>query len=44
MTALLFRDDAYLQSCAATVTGISERGGIILNKGKINRRIRLVFA
>jgi misacylated tRNA(Ala) deacylase len=32
LTALLFRDDAYLQSCAATVIGISERGGIILDR------------
>jgi misacylated tRNA(Ala) deacylase len=26
MTALLFRDDAYLRSCAARITGIDERG------------------
>jgi misacylated tRNA(Ala) deacylase len=32
LTALLFRDDAYLQSCAATVTGINERGGIVLDR------------
>lgn len=29
MTALLFRDDAYLQSCETVVTGINERGGIL---------------
>ncbi len=32
MTALLFRDDAYMQSCPATVTGINERGGILLDR------------
>ncbi len=32
MTALLFRDDAYLQSCEAKVLGINERGGIILDR------------
>ncbi len=32
MTTLLFRDDAYLQSCDATVTGINERGGILLDR------------
>ncbi len=32
MTALLFRDDAYAQSCEATVTGINERGGILLDR------------
>jgi misacylated tRNA(Ala) deacylase len=32
LTALLFRDDAFLQSCAATVTGINERDGIILDR------------
>src|SRR5215472_11816098 len=26
MTELLFRDDAYLRSCAARVTGVDERG------------------
>ncbi len=31
-TALLFRDDAYLRDCTATVTGLSERGGIILDR------------
>ena len=32
MTALLFRDDAYLQSCEAEVAGINERGGILLDQ------------
>lgn len=32
MTHLLFRDDAYLQSCEATVTAINERGGILLDR------------
>ncbi|WP_119391029.1 alanyl-tRNA editing protein [Taklimakanibacter lacteus] len=32
MTALLFRDDAYRQSCEAKVIGINERGGIILDQ------------
>lgn len=32
MTALLFRDNAYLKSCEATVTAINERGGIELDK------------
>lgn len=32
MTALLFRDDAYLKSCAAKVVGINDRGGIILDQ------------
>lgn len=32
MTALLFRDDAFLQSCDATVTGINERGCIVLDR------------
>lgn len=30
--ALLFRDDAFLKECAATVTGINERGGIRLDR------------
>lgn len=29
MTRLLFREDAYQQSCEATVTAINERGGIL---------------
>ena len=29
MTQLLFRDDAYRQSCDAKVLGINERGGIL---------------
>lgn len=32
MTALLFRDDAYLKTCEAKVLGINERGGIILDR------------
>jgi misacylated tRNA(Ala) deacylase len=32
VTALLFRDDAYLKSCEATITAINERGGILLDK------------
>ena len=31
-TAILFRDDAYLDSCEATVVGISDRGGVILDR------------
>jgi misacylated tRNA(Ala) deacylase len=29
MTTLLFRDDAFLRSCEATVTAVNERGGIV---------------
>ena len=32
MTELLFRDDAYLKSCEATVVGVNERGGILLDR------------
>lgn len=32
MTTLLFRDDAYLQDCSATVAAINERGGIVLDR------------
>lgn len=32
MTEPLFREDAYLRSCAATVTGINDRGGIVLDR------------
>lgn len=32
MTALLFRDDAELKSCEATVIAINERGGIVLDR------------
>lgn len=32
MTRLLFREDAYLTSCEATVTAINERGGIVLDR------------
>lgn len=31
-TRLLFRDDAYLQQTPATVVGVNERGGIILDR------------
>jgi misacylated tRNA(Ala) deacylase len=31
MTELLFRDDAYLAACEATVVGVNERGGILLD-------------
>ena len=31
-TDLLFRDDAYLQSCEAVVLAVNERGGIILDR------------
>jgi misacylated tRNA(Ala) deacylase len=29
---LLFRDDAYLNDCAATVTGVNDKGGILLDR------------
>ena len=32
MTALLFREDAQLRSCTATVTAINDRGGILLDR------------
>ena len=32
MTALLFREDAYLKSCEASVTAINDRGGIVLDQ------------
>ncbi len=32
MTTPLFRDDAYLRSCEAEVTGINSRGGIVLDR------------
>lgn len=32
MTVLLFRNDAYRQSCDAKVVGINERGGILLDQ------------
>ena len=31
MTTLPFREDAYLQSCGATVLAVNERGGIVLD-------------
>jgi len=31
-TELLFRDDAYLKECSATVMALNERGGIILDR------------
>ena len=32
MTTPLFRDDAYLRTCEAEVTGVNERGGIVLDR------------
>ncbi|MFO1121188.1 MAG: alanyl-tRNA editing protein [Hyphomicrobiales bacterium] len=32
MTELLFRDDARRDSCSATVTGINDRGGLLLDR------------
>lgn len=32
MTELLFRDDAYLKSCEATVVAVNDRGGVILDR------------
>lgn len=32
MTEALFREDAYLKECAATVVAINERGGIVLDR------------
>ncbi len=32
MTTPLFRDDAYLRTCEAEVTGVNGRGGILLNR------------
>lgn len=32
MTELLFRDDAYLKTCEATVAGITDQGGIVLDR------------
>ncbi len=32
MTALLFRDDAYLTTCQAQVVGVNDRGGIVLDR------------
>ena len=31
-TALLFRDDAYLQTCDATVVAVTPEGGVILDR------------
>src|SRR5262245_36857852 len=31
-TAVLFRDDAYLQDCAATIVGRTPEGGILLDR------------
>src|SRR5919201_491267 len=31
-TDCLFRDDAYLKECGATVTGVTEAGGVILDR------------
>jgi len=32
LTELLFRDDAYLKTCEATVAGITDQGGIVLDR------------
>lgn len=32
MTTPLFRDDAYLRTCEAKVTGVNERGGLLLDR------------
>jgi misacylated tRNA(Ala) deacylase len=32
VTRLLFREDAYARGCAATVVGVNERGGILLDQ------------
>ena len=32
MTQPLFRDDAYMRDCAATVTAINDRGGVVLDR------------
>ena len=32
MTEPLYRDDAYLRECAATVTAVNDRGGIVLDR------------
>ena len=32
MTQQLFRDDAYMKTCEAQVTGVNERGGILLDQ------------
>jgi misacylated tRNA(Ala) deacylase len=32
MSEALFRDDAYLKDCTATVVGVNERGGIVLDR------------
>ncbi|MEI2386133.1 alanyl-tRNA editing protein [Breoghania sp. JC706] len=32
MTEALFRDDSYLKTCEARVTGVNERGGILLDR------------
>ncbi|MCH8952823.1 MAG: alanyl-tRNA editing protein, partial [Proteobacteria bacterium] len=32
MTEPLYRDDAYLRECSATVTAINERGGVVLER------------
>jgi misacylated tRNA(Ala) deacylase len=31
-TELLFRDDAYLRDCSATVVGLNEQGGVVLDR------------
>ena len=32
MSEALFRDDAYLKDCAATVSAVNERGGVVLDR------------
>ena len=32
MTQLLFRDDAYLRECSATVVSVEEDGGLVLDR------------
>ena len=31
-TDCLFREDSYLKECGATVTGVTEAGGVILDR------------
>ena len=32
LTECLFREDAYLKTCDATIVGITDRGGIVLDR------------
>ena len=36
MTDPLFRDDAYLRDCTATVVAINDRGGVMLDLSLIH--------